>query len=150
MMYANERAPGLCEELEAAVAAVHHILPEGARPTLGLILGSGLGAWADGLKDAVTVDYSDIPHPLRSTVVKPRGPPGRRGASKAIDGERRSVRVSYYKVVSTPTKATSLRARPFPRGCWARSVVACSCSRTQPAASTPRSHPGRSSSCAIT
>jgi len=41
----------------------------GARaPTVGLILGSGLGPFADQLEDAVTIDYHDIPHMPVSSV----------------------------------------------------------------------------------
>ncbi|MFM9330363.1 purine-nucleoside phosphorylase [Paenibacillus mesotrionivorans] len=38
------------------------------RPEIGLILGSGLGVLADSLEEAVTVNYSDIPHFPVSTV----------------------------------------------------------------------------------
>lgn len=38
------------------------------RPEIGLILGSGLGVLADSMEEAVTVDYSDIPHFPVSTV----------------------------------------------------------------------------------
>ncbi len=38
------------------------------RPTVGLILGSGLGSFADGLSNAVAIDYADIPHFPRSAV----------------------------------------------------------------------------------
>lgn len=38
------------------------------RPEIGLILGSGLGVLADSLEEAVTVDYSEIPHFPVSTV----------------------------------------------------------------------------------
>jgi purine-nucleoside phosphorylase len=31
-------------------------------PKIGIVLGSGLGSWADGLDDRVTVDMSKIPH----------------------------------------------------------------------------------------
>ena len=33
-----------------------------ALPTIGLVLGSGLGDYADTLEDAVTIPYSEIPH----------------------------------------------------------------------------------------
>lgn len=39
------------------------------RPAIGLILGSGLGGFADTLENAVAVDYSEIPHFSASTVV---------------------------------------------------------------------------------
>ncbi len=38
------------------------------RPTLGLVLGSGLSSLADGIPDADIIDYADIPHWPRSTV----------------------------------------------------------------------------------
>lgn len=38
-------------------------------PRVGIVLGSGLGAAADAVSDAVTVPYSEIPHFPQSTVV---------------------------------------------------------------------------------
>ena len=43
------------------------------RPTVGLILGSGLGALADAVEDRVEVPYSEIPHFPRSNVAGHRG-----------------------------------------------------------------------------
>jgi purine-nucleoside phosphorylase len=37
-------------------------------PTVGLVLGSGLGAVADGLEDAISIDYSELPGFPRSSV----------------------------------------------------------------------------------
>jgi purine-nucleoside phosphorylase len=54
-------------ELDAAVAAVRAVIPDrGAR--IGVILGSGLGAWADRLKDAHALPYAQIPGIPVSTV----------------------------------------------------------------------------------
>ncbi|SDH07822.1 purine-nucleoside phosphorylase [Desulfosporosinus hippei] len=39
-----------------------------SKPELGIILGSGLGAFADLVKDKVTISYKDIPHFPVSTV----------------------------------------------------------------------------------
>ncbi len=39
------------------------------KPTIGLILGSGLGELADEIEDAVVVPYTQIPHFAQSTVV---------------------------------------------------------------------------------
>ena len=39
------------------------------RPRIALVLGSGLGAFADGMPRAVRVDYAKIPHFPRSTAV---------------------------------------------------------------------------------
>jgi purine-nucleoside phosphorylase len=39
------------------------------RPVLGLVLGSGLGAFADSLEQAVRIPYAQIPHFPRSTAI---------------------------------------------------------------------------------
>lgn len=56
-------------ELEAAVAAVERALPPEARPTVGLVLGSGLGAFADGLAERAAVPFAAIPGFPPSTIV---------------------------------------------------------------------------------
>jgi purine-nucleoside phosphorylase len=55
----------------------------GRQPTLGLILGSGLGAFADTLSNAVAVDYSEIPGFPRSEVHGHKG--------RLVIGERQGV-----------------------------------------------------------
>jgi purine-nucleoside phosphorylase len=60
-------APTAYDDVHAAAAAVRAKLG-GRAPQVGLILGSGLGAWADQLADAATVDYADIPGFARSAV----------------------------------------------------------------------------------
>lgn len=51
---------GLYEQIEEAKAVIAARV--GAfQPRLGLILGSGLGGFADGLADAIALDYADIP-----------------------------------------------------------------------------------------
>jgi purine-nucleoside phosphorylase len=52
---------------EVAVAALQARI--GITPAVGVVLGSGLGAFADELRDAVTVDYHDIPHWPVSTAI---------------------------------------------------------------------------------
>ena len=52
---------------DVAVAALHSKI--GFRPAVGVVLGSGLGAFADELHDAVTVPYHEIPHWPASTAV---------------------------------------------------------------------------------
>ncbi|HEU0034676.1 MAG TPA: purine-nucleoside phosphorylase [Kofleriaceae bacterium] len=42
-------------------------------PKIGLILGSGLGAYADGFHKAIAIDYGDIPHFPRSHVAGHKG-----------------------------------------------------------------------------
>lgn len=65
-------------------------------PTLGVVLGSGLGAWAEGLDGAVSVPYGDIPHMPSSSV---RGHAGRLwlGRSKGVTVACLQGRVHMYE-----------------------------------------------------
>lgn len=47
--------------LEACITAVRGKAPQAA-PKVGIILGSGLGAFADALGNAIAIPYSDLPH----------------------------------------------------------------------------------------
>ncbi|MFQ5790593.1 MAG: purine-nucleoside phosphorylase [Acidobacteriota bacterium] len=58
----DDIAPGV-QEASAAVAARTSL-----RPTLGVVLGSGLGAFAKELSAADSIPFADIPHFPRSTV----------------------------------------------------------------------------------
>ncbi|HEX4418659.1 MAG TPA: purine-nucleoside phosphorylase [Kofleriaceae bacterium] len=63
--------PGLYDRVQAAADAIRArcgITPETA-PRIGLILGSGLGGFADGLAAPAAISYGDIPHFPRSHVV---------------------------------------------------------------------------------
>ena len=73
----------LYEPVQEAAAAVRAKAP-GAAPTVGLVLGSGLGAYADGFAHAARVAYTDIPHFPSSRV------PGHQG--RLVVGERAGVR----------------------------------------------------------
>ena len=53
--------------LETCVAAIRAKAP-GAAPKLGIILGSGLGAFADALSGSVAIPYSELPHFPQSSV----------------------------------------------------------------------------------
>jgi purine-nucleoside phosphorylase len=55
------------EQLDAAVRAVRDRSP--IEPQVGVVLGSGLGAWADSLASVTRVPYADIPHMPGATVV---------------------------------------------------------------------------------
>ncbi len=67
-------APALYEAIEAARRVVAERLNVAAgdqpphAPRVGLILGSGLGSYANGLDNPVTIDYADIPGFAASTV----------------------------------------------------------------------------------
>jgi len=72
----------LYDQIHAAVDAIR---ARGAEsPQVGLILGSGLGGFADGFQRATTIDYAEIPHFPRSNV------PGHSG--RLVIGERAGVR----------------------------------------------------------
>ncbi len=59
-------ALSLGAQLTEAVAAIR--ARTAIRPRIGLVLGSGLGAFADTLDDAVRLPFDEIPHFVRSTV----------------------------------------------------------------------------------
>lgn len=52
--------PDLVKRLEACVDVIRRRAP-GFTPKLGIILGSGLGAFADSLEKPVAIDYSELP-----------------------------------------------------------------------------------------
>jgi purine-nucleoside phosphorylase len=56
------------DDYSRAEAAAQHILSRTKlRPKIALVLGSGLGGFADALLDSVAVEYRDIPHYPRPT-----------------------------------------------------------------------------------
>jgi purine-nucleoside phosphorylase len=58
------------DQFELAEAAAKSVLRRTAlRPQIGLVLGSGLGGFADSLADATRVSYADIPAFPRSTAI---------------------------------------------------------------------------------
>src|SRR5204863_2458246 len=71
MSRADSAPPGTAERVEEAAATVrfHGTI----RPSVALILGSGLGDLADEIESAVSVPYADIPHFPLSTVPGPSG-----------------------------------------------------------------------------
>jgi purine-nucleoside phosphorylase len=52
--------PGILSSLEQAAAYVRQKYP--IPPTIGVVLGSGLGAWALRLEQSTSLQYSEIPH----------------------------------------------------------------------------------------
>ena len=71
MSAATDQVPQLREELDAAVAVIRARLGnafDGKPPQIGLILGSGLGSYADSLAGSVVIEYADIPGFPRSAV----------------------------------------------------------------------------------
>ncbi len=67
----GDRMTELYDRIQHAARAIRE---RGARtPTVALVLGSGLGGYADRLADAVAIDYADIPHFPQSRVEGHRG-----------------------------------------------------------------------------
>jgi purine-nucleoside phosphorylase len=61
----------LYDRVQASAAAVRARI--GAAPQVGLILGSGLGAYGDKLENAKKIPYADVPHFPQSHVVGHKG-----------------------------------------------------------------------------
>lgn len=57
----------LISQLEDAVSFIR--TKTSHKPLVGVVLGSGLGAWADSLEDRVSIPYAHIPHMPQSTVI---------------------------------------------------------------------------------
>jgi purine-nucleoside phosphorylase len=70
-------------------AAAHVQARSPLRPAIGVVLGSGLGAFADALEDAVSVPFGEIPHFPASTVVGHTG--------SLVVGRSRGVPVAVMK-----------------------------------------------------
>ena len=54
---------------QAEFAAKHIASKSPIKPTVAIVLGSGLGSFADEMAEAVRISYNDIPHFARSTAV---------------------------------------------------------------------------------
>ncbi len=63
-------APLITDEFSGAETAAQFLLSRlSVKPKIGLVLGSGLGSFADDLSDAVRLPYTTIPHFPRSTAI---------------------------------------------------------------------------------
>jgi purine-nucleoside phosphorylase len=83
------------DQLQLAVTTIRaRVRPR--QPVLGLVLGSGLGGFADQLEDAVALEYGDIPHFPISNVV---GHAGRLvvGQMHGVTCAAMQGRVHYYE-----------------------------------------------------
>lgn len=59
------------EKVEEAVEFLRHKFP--ASPDIGVVLGSGLGEYAESFSKPISIPYSEIPHFPQSTVVGHKG-----------------------------------------------------------------------------
>jgi len=97
----------LYDRVQAAAAAIRKVA-HGTAPKVGLILGSGLGGYADKLANAKTIDYGEIPGFPRSHVAGHKG--------RMVIGTREGVpcvalqgRVHVYEGHSAATAAFPAR-----------------------------------------
>jgi purine-nucleoside phosphorylase len=70
-MHRGDAAVSLIQELNDAVLFIHS--KSKLRPTVGLVLGSGLGAFAESLEEATRIPFGEIPHFPRSTAIGHKG-----------------------------------------------------------------------------
>ena len=91
------------EQVSEAAAYLHSRL-DPLEPRIGIVLGSGLGALADAVTEAVVVPFAEIPHFPLATVV---GHPGRIVAGKlgGVPALVMQGRVHYYEGY-TPQEVT--------------------------------------------
>ena len=92
-----EKGRKVSREYERAAEAVRFIVARTPhKPKVGLVLGSGLGAFADELAEAVVIPYESTPHFPRSTA---EGHPGRLvvGKSGSVPVVVLQGRVHYYE-----------------------------------------------------
>lgn len=76
------------EKLEKSAAYINQ-MNEGKKIDIAIVLGSGLGSMADGIENAVIIDYKDIPYFPVSTV------PGHKG--RLVIGEMEGKRVLFMQ-----------------------------------------------------
>ena len=103
--------------IDAAARAIRAALPRRAAPRVGVILGSGLGAWADRLSGAVTIPYARLPGFPVSRVVGHAGNLvyGRAGhdpavASSGVEVLAMQGRVHFYEGHDLATVVLPVRA----------------------------------------
>lgn len=61
------------KKVQICAAKLQNLLPQGFSPTLGIVLGTGLGNLANSLSDSVQIPYSDLPGFPESTVTSHQG-----------------------------------------------------------------------------
>src|SRR5712692_10343401 len=109
-MRAAEKAKGKpsVDFVRAERAAKFILAKTKLRPRIGLVLGSGLGAFANELAGAARIDYAKIPHFPRSTAIGHAGRlvMGRLGAVPVAAMQRR---VHFYEGYTMPEVIFTMR-----------------------------------------
>ena len=104
-------------KITAAAEYILNTVPN--RPTIGMVLGSGLGDFADTLENPVRIAYSDIPNFPLPTVA------GHAGA--LVFGEKMGQSVVVCRAVSTSMKVCPCRKSLCPLVFWRRWVLRLWC-----------------------
>lgn len=108
---ADVRAPDATAMIDEAADAVRKRLG-GRTPTAAIVLGSGLGQFAERLTDAVRIPYAEIPHFPAPTVI------GHSGELVAGSLQGRTVLVQsgrFHMYEGHPASLTALPVRVFAR-----------------------------------
>ena len=79
-------------------------------PLVGVILGSGLGDFADGVDERVTIPYGEIPGFPAAAVSGTR--------ERSWRARCAAFRRSFSRGAFTTTRATPCRPSSFPRASW--------------------------------
>ena len=98
----------LSRRIQAAADYIRPFVKES--PTVGLILGSGLGDFADTLEDRVVIPFAQIPDFPQATV---EGHVGAFVLASVMENPW-----SPFRAVSIFTRATPSRPLPSPSGSW--------------------------------
>ncbi len=113
----------ISEQIAAMAGVVRGRLPHGAAPRVGLVLGSGLGDYADTLAGAVKVPYGELPgFPVSRVVghagnlVYGRGPASSAHGAGQVEVLAMQGRVHSYEGHSLETVVLPIRA-----------LIACGC-----------------------
>lgn len=103
----------MADSFQLAEAAAQAVLARtGLRPKIGLVLGSGLGGFADSLSDATRVPYADIPSFPQSTAIGHAG--------RLVIGKAENVAVAVMQGRVHPYEGYSAQQVSFPIRVFAR------------------------------
>ncbi len=104
----------LSEQVNQVAQNIKHLLPKGASPKVGMVLGSGWGAYGSTLTDSIPLSYRDIGIPVSEVV----GHSNRLlyGKKFGVDALIMQGRIHYYEGYDLQTVVLPIRA-----------LIACGC-----------------------
>lgn len=106
----TQTTPPAVSELQTRIAsaAAHVAGQRSARPSIGVVLGSGLGAWATRLHASLVLDYSSIPHMPSPSVA---GHPGQLWLGQLAGVEVACLQGRVHAYEGHPTEAVVFGVR---------------------------------------